>query len=131
MANLPIVAPPAAFREAANATLVSSASLPGWYYPQVTSRCNYGDPGCSTPGYVMQWPYLQIGSKTDSQVLYAHVCMCRDIFSIFYKLRIMHMCKYAHALVHGLFESMLCIAPSLDDKQALLQELSSQCIRKS
>ena len=82
--GFPIVAPPV---NARNLTVqpfegsVSRMSLANFsvqsfndfWYPVVKKSCELGAPGCFTPGYEVQWPYVQ-GKDTDECDRFFFVC---------------------------------------------------------
>ncbi len=63
----PIVAPPAAFRQPNTSTFYRTSTRNA-YLTTLVKACNYSDPGCSDPGYAVQWPYMQVGFDTSPQV---------------------------------------------------------------
>ena len=78
-AGLPLVAPPVAYRNLTSLAVASSGSKPivkladswvsieraGWG-ARVHETCGQKDVACETPGYEVQWPYIQ-GSPIDGQ----------------------------------------------------------------
>lgn len=71
-AGFPIVAPPVAWRNLTNAPVQLAGSTPvikvanlswstaeAFWEPSVYATCAFGSEGCDTPGYEVQWPYIQ------------------------------------------------------------------------
>jgi hypothetical protein len=71
-AGFPIVAPPVVWRNLTNAPIQLSGSSPvlkvanrSWstsqalWQPSVQETCTFGSDECETPGYEVQWPYIQ------------------------------------------------------------------------
>lgn len=57
----PAAAPPVAFRVKSDFT----ASLDYDYYHSVRASCKAGSSGCQTPGYRIQWPYMQLATESE------------------------------------------------------------------
>lgn len=56
----PAAAPPVAFRVKSDFI----ASLDYDYYHSVRASCKAGTSGCQTPGYRIQWPYMQLATES-------------------------------------------------------------------
>mmetsp|Transcript_53978 Transcript_53978/g.110155 ORF Transcript_53978/g.110155 Transcript_53978/m.110155 type:complete len:852 (+) Transcript_53978:538-3093(+) len=68
--GLPVVAPPVEFRVGAAATVqLEEADLNTYrtkYYPwqpKLAESCLLGEPNCEDPGYLVQWPYIEMNSR--------------------------------------------------------------------
>ncbi len=77
--SMPIVAPPAAFRQPSTSVYYRSYTT-NTYYPALAEVCKLGSDSCSTPGYAVQWPYMQVGSDPALQVNINNAYICVYVY---------------------------------------------------
>jgi len=74
---MPVVAPPAAFRQPRTSRILWTDNF-GYYTPQIRETCKDVDgqraSQCPAPGYLIEWPYMQIAPDNSLQVCIGELC---------------------------------------------------------